>query len=247
MTNRTWSFAIAATLSAALSLSACGGDGDAASSAGGAGGAAASGGSAGQAGSGGGGGGGTAGASGAGAGGQAGAAGAGGAAGSGGSGGTTCANDPGPEPNDSEALASPVCASPPCAIGDCDDAGTTGYGGKLAPFTGVVGPGDIDFWRFDGQDKLGFCQVNATAKTAEAGFRICIFPSCAAATKLLGCTKGTMITSPNGIQGCCADAPGEVEAKHDCTGNPTDNDSAEVFVRLDNATACTSYSVDYHF
>lgn len=232
----------------ALLVSGCGDDGD--SETAGSGGSAGTGGGAGAAGSGGGGAGGSAGLAGsagtAGSGGGAGASGAGGSAGASGAGGGSC-SDPGPEPNDSEVLASPACGSPPCVAGDCDDEGSTGYGGTLAPAGGVIGPGEVDYLKYDGKDELGLCQVNATAKTADSGFRLCLFVSCDAGTKLNGCTQGTVDQSPTGIPGCCVTAPGTVEANHDCGGTVTDNDSAHVFLRVDQATACTPYAIDYHF
>ncbi|MBX3129457.1 MAG: hypothetical protein KF718_22250 [Polyangiaceae bacterium] len=186
-------------------------------------------------------------------GGSAGAAGGGGAtggqggsAGAAGSGGSQCA-DPGPEPNDSIALASPACGTFPCVVTDCDNTGSTGYGGSLAPIAGVIGPGDVDFFRYDGEDKVGLCTVNAAARTTDTGFRLCLFPSCPAATKLNGCKKGALVTVAGGLQGCCVQAPGEVEADHDCTASTTDDDSAEVFVRIDEASECAPYAVDYHF
>lgn len=169
-----------------------------------------------------------------------------GSSGAAGSGGNTC-NDLGPEPNNSIALASPACGSFPCDVGQCDDDGSTGFGGKHAPIAGTIGPGDTDVFRYDGKDTIGFCQVNAVAKTDDSGFRLCLFPSCAASTVLQGCKTGTVETIDGGLKGCCITAPGSVEAQHDCTGTPTDNDSAEVFVRVDQANACVDYSVDYHF
>lgn len=170
----------------------------------------------------------------------------GGSAGAAGSGGSQC-SDPGPETNDSIALASPACGAFPCVVTDCDNTGSTGYGGSLAPIAGVIGPGDVDFFRYDGEDKVGLCTVNAAARTTDTGFRLCVFPSCAAATTLNGCKKGALVTVAGGLQGCCVQAPGEVEADHDCTASTTDDDSAEVFVRIDEASECTPYAVDYHF
>jgi hypothetical protein len=219
----------------------CGDDGEGeTANAGGASGAAAGAGSAGEAGggsSGSGGSGGTAA--------TGGGSGVGGASGSG-VGGSAC-DDPGPEPNDSEALASPACGAPPCTVGDCDSDGSTGFGGKLAPATGVIGAGEVDFFKFDGEDKLTGCKVNPTLETADPGFRLCMFVSCAAGTKLANCKQGTLTKSPTGIPGCCTTAPGRVEAEHDCSSTLGDDDSAHVFIRVDEATVCTSYTVDYHF
>ena len=238
--------ALVLSLSSTLLLTqGCGSDADPATASGGSGGQAASSGSGGAAGSAGSSGG-TSGASGAATGGSAGASGASGGSAGAGTGGNSC-NDPGPEPNDSIPLASPACGAFPCEAEDCDDTGSTGYKGKLAPIMGTAGPGDVDYHRFDGKDKLGFCQVNAAAKTDDSGFKLCIFPSCPAATVLQGCKSGTVESIQGGLKGCCITAPGEVEADHDCTGTPTDNDSAEVFVRVTEANACTTYTIDYHF
>lgn len=178
-------------------------------------------------------------------GGAGGGAGAGGSAGGGGS--ANACNDPGPEPNESEALASPACGTPPCVAGDSDDEGSTAFGGPLAPATGVIGPGDVDYFKFDGEDNFGFNTVNATAKTDDSGFRLCLFVSCDAGTTLNGCSQGNVDQSPTGIPGCCTTGPGTVEVDHDCGGTTTDDDSAHVFIRVDQANACTSYTVDYHF
>ncbi|MEZ4224932.1 MAG: hypothetical protein R3B13_28525 [Polyangiaceae bacterium] len=212
-----------------------GGDADTAPATGGA----SSGGGAGASGAGG------AGASG-GASGSGGAAGSSGSSGSSGSGGGNSCNDPGPEPNDSPALATPTCGTPPCDVGQCNDDGSPGYGGKLVAITGTAGPGDTDVFRYDGKDTIGLCKVDAAAKTTDSGFRLCIFPSCQAATVLEGCTSGSMVDM-NGLKGCCINAPGEAAAAHHCEGTSTGNDSAEVYVQIDQANSCVNYTVDYHF
>ncbi len=188
----------------------------------------------------------------AGTGGTAGGGGLGGAGGTAGAGGMAGAgnacNDPGPEPNPSEALASPACGTTPCDVSDCDNDGSAAFGGPHASAEGVVGPEDVDFLSFHGQDKLGLCTVNAVATSKDTGFRLCAFVACdKSATNFKGCVQGTVATSPNALPGCCTTAPGTVEINHDCTSSVTDDDSATIFVRLDQATACTPYTVDYHF
>jgi hypothetical protein len=180
-------------------------------------------------------------------GGVGGVAGASGAAGSpsGGTGGNNC-TDPGAEPNNSVVFAVPACPLP-CELDECDDQGSTGYGGPKPSLTGVTGPGDPDNFKFDGIDDLGLCVVDVGAKTEDSGFRLCVFASCkAGATSFGSCTGGTQ-EEIDGVTGCCTTAPGEVEIDYDCTGTPTDNDSATGIVRVDSATACTPYTVDYHF
>jgi hypothetical protein len=187
--------------------------------------------------------GGTAGEGGSATGGIGGVAGMAGAAGAG-----NACNDPGPEPNNSEPLASPACGASTCDATDCDSTGSTSYGGPLASATGMIGPGDVDFLRFHGEDTLSFCQVDPTVSTTDSGYRLCAFVACdVSATNFLGCPQGTHATSPNGLDGCCVDAPGTVALSHDCTSSTTDNDTAAIYIRVDQANACTQYTVDYHF
>jgi hypothetical protein len=212
-------------------LSACGddGDGEPGSGGGAAGSVAGTGATSGSSGS-----------AGAGAGGSAGAGGAGGSsgsAGSSGSGGSSC-NDPGPEPNDTLPQATPTCSSPPCEITDCDGSGST--------LTGVIGPGDVDLHAYFGNDNVG-CIVNATATTKDAGYRLCVFLQCAggAATEIQSCKSGSQqATGPGGLGGCCVEAPGTAEVQHNCPGL---DESAGVYIQIDQASSCASYSVDYHF
>ncbi len=184
------------------------------------------------------GGGGTAGVSGA-----SGAAGTAGAAGAGGS-----CFDPGPEPNNNQPLASPACGTTPCDVTDCDSTGSLYFGGPLDPALGTLSPGDVDWFHFHGKDTVGICQVDVTADTPDSGFRLCAFVACdVSTTQNVTCTTGTPATSPIGQKGCCIDAPGTLEVAHDCGSSATDDDSATVYLRVDQATMCTDYLVDYHF
>lgn len=179
-------------------------------------------------------------------GGAAGAAGSGGAAGAAGAG--NACSDPGPEPNNTEPLASPACGMAPCNVTDCDSSGSTGYGGPLAPATGVIGSGDIDYLRFHGEDKIGFCKVDPMVSTLDQGYRLCAFVACdISATHFIGCNQGTHATSPNGLNGCCVAAPGTVELNYNCTSTATYTDSATIYLRVDQASACVPYTVNYHF
>ncbi len=167
------------------------------------------------------------------------------AGGAGGKAGGAC-DDDGPEPNDSEALASPACGAP-CEIGDKDTDGSAAYGGSHKSISGTAVPGDTDYFVFHGKDALGN-QVDPSAKTGQSGFRLCVFTSCSTGTTdSFKCTAGTQVTSPGGLDGCCATAPAEVRSDHDCKGSLTDDDSAEVLIRIDQANACVDYLVDFHF
>ncbi len=171
-------------------------------------------------------------------GGASGSGGAGGGTGGGGTGGGSC-NDPGPEPNDTIPKATPVCSSVPCEIG-CSDT-------PLGNLSGVAAPGDVDLFTYFGKDTIS-CSVNPYAKTDDAGFRLCMWAQCAdgKATTIKKCGNGTATDGPGGLKGCCAQAPIELEIEHDCPGI-TDNDSGAIYMQVDQATACVSYSIDYHF
>ena len=162
----------------------------------------------------------------------------GGGTGGGGTGGGTC-SDPGPEPNDTIPKATPVCSSVPCEIG-CSDT-------PLGNLSGVAAPGDVDLFTYFGKDTIS-CSVNPYAKTDDAGFRLCMWAQCAdgKATTIKKCGNGTATDGPGGLKGCCAQAPIEMEIEHDCPGI-TDNDSGAIYMQVDQATACVSYSIDYHF
>ncbi len=144
-------------------------------------------------------------------------------------------------------LATPACLVLPCEMDECDSSGSTAFGGTLPPAQGTIGPGDVDFWRYHGKDTLAFCTVNASASTQDTGFRLCVFAACANGTSLRGCTQGAVAMSMVGFPGCCVDAPGTVELDHDCIASINDDDTADVYVRVDGAATCTSYTVDYHF
>lgn len=127
-------------------------------------------------------------------------------------------------------------------IDDCD-----GSGGS---FKGVVAGGsDADFFTYKGNDTT-LCRTDVTASTKTAGVRLCAFVSCAAGTtEIKNCVKGTKATSPGGVNGCCADGPGDVEVEHTCPLVGAD-DSAQIYMRVDapgSAAMCTNYEVTYHF
>lgn len=108
-----------------------------------------------------------------------------------------------------------------------------------------MGPADEDWWRFHGNDDI--CFVNPTASTDDSGFRLCLFAACKNGTDFISCPSGSAAMSPNQIPGCCTDAPGMVEIDYDCSGSVTDDDSADITIRVDEASACTAYSVTYSF
>lgn len=181
-------------------------------------------------------------------GGQGGASGAGAGGKAGSSGGEVC-DDKGPEPNNSEALASSACGTGACEIEAKDTAGSIGFGGELAALFGTVDGKDVDFFKFRGKDTFSG-QSDPTAKTLDTGIRLCIFTQCDTETNDFKCTSmnAQFEKTANGLQGCCVEGPGEVSSDHDCAGSATDDDSADVFIRVEAIdNVCTNYSVDFHF
>jgi hypothetical protein len=136
--------------------------------------------------------------------------------------------DVGYEPNETEATATDLGT-----INDCD-----GSGSSVA--ARLDGASDVDFYKFRGTDRIG-CYVDPTAETG-ARVRICVFANCPGAN--VTCKEqSTPATSPAGYKGCCKDQGGKVVADLTCSSG----DNADVYIRLDRATECTSYVVNYHY
>lgn len=156
----------------------------------------------------------------------------------GGEGGGDCVDIGLGEPNESEGSAFPLKGNP---IEDCD-----GDGGMIS---GVIAPGDTDWFTYQGDDVIG-CSVDPTRSfTNGGGLRLCKFIRCvdSGATTEFTCPGGTTeATSPEGRDGCCS-ASGFTIDDVNCTG--TLDEDTEVFIRVDRptGTGCTSYSVSYHY
>lgn len=160
-----------------------------------------------------------------------------GAGGAGGEGGA-CVDIGLGEPNEAEGSAYALSGDP---IEDCD-----GDGGSI---TGVIGPGDSDWFTYIGDDTLG-CVVDAQRSfSSDAPLRICKFIRCidSGATTSFSCPSGTIsATSPGGRDGCCGSSGFEIDDV-DCSG--TLDEDTEVFIRIDRESGpgCTSYSLSYHY
>lgn len=148
-------------------------------------------------------------------------------------GGPTC-DDPGPEPNNSEANAI--------------DLGEQGCGAMAQTVEGVLdGDGDADWFSYYGVWNA-LCVIGpntAHTLTASDDVRLCVFADCDQGTANINCPNGTSeVASPGGHPGCCGD--GDVDFNLDCT---LLNDNARVFIRLDQAPAdaCVEYSVAYNY
>lgn len=150
---------------------------------------------------------------------------------------------------------------------DNDDAGGSESAAKKLPDTddcdtdykevdGVASSGvDQDYYAFSATDMgisfshpLG-CEINADFQDETAGTELCVYMRCEKTTTdaVTGCDQGTPSTSEDGMQGCCAAAPGRAVPKWDCDGL---NDSVNVIMRvrqIDNANQCLPYKLDYKF
>ncbi|MEZ4441793.1 MAG: hypothetical protein R3B72_22015 [Polyangiaceae bacterium] len=134
------------------------------------------------------------------------------------------------EPNDSQ-----ITAKNLGAINDCDGNGSTVVGT-------LDGPGDADWYRYDGSDAFG-CVVDPTrALTASGSLRLCKFVDCPGAA--VTCNNGSQsAVSPEGHLGCCHTQGFGVGIE--CDGI---DDDARIFLRFDQASAgCVDYSLDYHY
>lgn len=165
----------------------------------------------------------------------------GGGTGGGGTGGGTC-TDAGTEPNDTPATATWACTPSPCNVTDSDGEGSD----KKGVVTGVISSTDVDYFKFAGEDTWGDV-AKAAASTSGGGFRLCVFVSCKGGSiaELKGCENGstTATSPPTGLVGCCSTS-GDVQVDHNCSGL---DESANVYLRVDQATVCTPYNLAWHF
>jgi hypothetical protein len=152
---------------------------------------------------------------------------------------TTCV-DGGVEPNDSEAAAHPLSATP---IIDCNYAGDSVSGT-------ISGSGDADWYKYSGDDTL-LCVVDPSRSitATNAGLRVCKFVECEVGpTQVNSCpANATAETSPDGRAGCCAGADFDM-TDFDCPDVTDDN--VTVYIRIDQpgavATTCNDYTLAYH-
>ena len=140
--------------------------------------------------------------------------------------------DPGPEPNELQALAHDFGT-----IGDSDSAGGFVCGS-------VSGADDVDWYTFEGDDTI-FGAVDPTRVIDGKGTsRLCVYAECLKGTTSVSCAGGTTPdTAPGGQKGCCGS--GEVKPKLECSGL---DDAANVWIRVDQPEpACFPYELAYHF
>lgn len=148
----------------------------------------------------------------------------------------SCAID-GYEPNDSEAEAIELDT-----IDDSDDPGS------------IVGTldheDDEDWFTYFGEDNIGLPPGVAPGRdlTASDGLRLCKFLECPdgiESTEITCPVGADLAQSPSGRPGCCSDAT-FMMPDFNCNGGT--DDSAQVYIRIDNAGAqCVDWSVSYEF
>jgi hypothetical protein len=168
------------------------------------------------------------------------ATGAGGAAtsaastGGAGGGGKTCTDKEPPNNTEEKAQMLPT-------ISDCDTKANT---------SGVIFGTDVDWYYYEGNDKLGcIADPSRTLTPTDKGLRLCKFVSCHKGKTTFTCPQGTDPNkSPSGLDGCCA-SMGFAIKDIDCKG--TTSDDAKIYLRFDkpksNGLECIPYQLDYHY
>ncbi len=127
------------------------------------------------------------------------------------------------------------------AANDCDAAAKT--------ISGVLkGSADQDFYSVSATDD--WCSFDPEFESTTAGTELCVYARCKNTTTsaVTACAQGVKSTSPSGLTGCCAAAPGRAVPTLDC-GTWTGDDSADFFVRVRqiNGDKCLPYAVSYRF
>lgn len=141
------------------------------------------------------------------------------------------------EPNDDEA--------DPTDLGEIDDSDDNG---------GIVSgslhhPGDVDWYRYQGDDDITGNVDPARAIVSSAGLRVCKFLECdnGLGQTEFECPAGTQYAlSTMARPGCCVTGGGIELPDLNCTGVSEDN--AAVYIRVDQGEdECVTYSVAYHY
>lgn len=108
------------------------------------------------------------------------------------------------------------------------------------------GANDVDWFTFEGDDKLGNLvdPFRSLVTQNGDGARVCVYFQCLKDSTTVDCKSETPSTSPLGHKGCCSST--SVAPKLNCGGL---DDAAKVWIRLDNPQklACVPYELDYHF
>jgi hypothetical protein len=123
---------------------------------------------------------------------------------------------------------------------DCGDGAS--FSGRLSTTQ------DVDWWVYFGNDDVGPCvEPKRPVVDATSGLRICKFFECDNGNEAsVACSAGAeLASSPGGLPGCCSLGPFDVQL--DC-GGFTDDDTANVYLRIDSASEpCTDYVVQFEF
>lgn len=114
----------------------------------------------------------------------------------------------------------------------------------------LAGEGDVDWFAYMGSD-VAFAYVDpASGIDADMELRLCLFVECTNGnTKPFTCTDSIYDESPdNTFPGCC-NTGGSAFVSIDLYCDAGDDDSAYVFMRVDqgHADVCVPYEITYHF
>lgn len=137
------------------------------------------------------------------------------------------------EANDTLATATSLSATP---VGDAN-----GDGGS---FTGAAFGADLDWFTYEGSDKLGAI-VDPTVGVTSGAVEVCMFMACLEGPIQYSCPTGTTDLNDSGVGGCC-NTTGFTVTGLNCDGL---SDDANIYIRVKPSAVdvCESYSMTYHY
>ena len=140
--------------------------------------------------------------------------------------------DPGKEPNDTQATATPLGT---ITDNDAD-------GGFVC--AALSSPTDVDWYIYSGVDKLGNVVDPTRTMIASSQGRLCVYARCVSTGTTVTCLQGSKDQAPQGQNGCCGQ--GTIAPRVNCEGL---DDSMTVWIKVENqnALACVPYELEYHF
>lgn len=127
---------------------------------------------------------------------------------------------------------------------DCDEG--------IKTITGTMkGAADVDYYTLSATDRAG-CWLDTTFEAETKGTELCVFMRCkdSSIDAVTGCAEGIPTEGEAGLKGCCAAAPGKAIPTWDCSSSWTDDDSADIHLRVRQVggeNKCVPYKVNYRY